>query len=142
MTTLTPEQIKEAAEQLDCGFRCFWNTKTNDFIFIPDLMKYPDMEMSSWEEEMDMLKYSRADFKEIPSLESSDSFEIMEQFTDQLPDTLKLKDELINALNRKHPFRNFKFVIDDSGDYRQNWFDFKNQWLQDWVKENFESTNE
>jgi len=57
--------------------------------------------------------------------QSSESIEIMEEFMNQLADNNKLKDRLINVLNRKKPFREFKFEIDNSGIYRQQWFDIK-----------------
>jgi len=44
---------------------------------------------------------------------------------------------LINALNRKKPFREFKFEIDNSNMYRQQWFDFKNAQLKEWVVKKF-----
>jgi len=49
-------------------------------------------------------------------------------------DPVKLQDKLINALNRKRPFANFKFII-DSSPYRREWFGFKKQWMEDHVKE-------
>jgi hypothetical protein len=61
----------------------------------------------------------------------------MADFADSLSDSHRLKSRLINALNRKKPFREFKFVIDNSGEYRQMWFDFKNRKLQEWGIENF-----
>ncbi len=64
----------------------------------------------------------------------------MADFAEQLDDSNKLKTKLINALNKRKPFREFKFVIDNSGEYRQKWFDFKNEQLQQWVKDKFEET--
>ena len=37
-------------------------------------------------------------------------------------------------LSKKKPFREFKFVIDNSGAYRQEWFDFKNRKLEEFVR--------
>jgi hypothetical protein len=58
----------------------------------------------------------------------------MGDFTETLNDSNPLKDKLFEALNRRKPFREFKFVIDNSGKYRQVLFDFKNQWLKDLVR--------
>jgi hypothetical protein len=65
----------------------------------------------------------------------------MEQFTETLPDSNSLKNRLINALNKRKPFREFKFVIDNSGDYREQWFDFKKQKLEEWVREKIDRLN-
>jgi hypothetical protein len=59
----------------------------------------------------------------------------MADFADQLDDKLKLKSDLIQSLNKKKPFREFNFVIHNSGKYRQQWFDFKTEKLQMWVKD-------
>ena len=67
----------------------------------------------------------------IEPLESHESFKIMEGFVEQVPD-LSLRNKLINALNRRKPFANFKYLIDDSA-YRQDWFDFRQAWLEEYV---------
>ena len=141
MNMLTNEQIKEIAEQLDCGFRCFWNKKSGELIFIPDTLKHPLMDIEVWAEEQEKLDSDFGNFFEIDPLESTDSFEIMEKFVDTLSDSNHLKKQLIEALNKRKPFREFKFVIDNSGEYRQKWFDFKNQELQNWVRERFDEIN-
>jgi hypothetical protein len=137
MPDLTNEQIREIAEQFDCGFKCFCNIETQHFIFIPDLLKHPDIDLSAWEEENHMLESHWDKFKEIESLGSNDSFKIMEDFVQELPDKILLKSELTNALINKKPFSHFKFIIDNSGDYRQAWFDFKRNWMHNWVLEKF-----
>lgn len=134
MTKLTQEQIKEIAEQLGCGFSCHYNIKTNDLLFIPDLENYLDEELDAWADDLKKIKKDKKNYKTIDPPKSSDSFEIMVQFIGTLPDDLKLKDVLSTALAKRKPFQEFKFAIDNSGDYRQNWFDFKNEMLVEWVK--------
>src|SRR6056297_1070258 len=74
------------------------------------------------------------DYFEFEGFESHESFKIMEDFAEIVEDT-KLRNNLINALNRPKPFRNFKWQIDNSGDYRQQWFDFKKMQYIQWIKE-------
>jgi hypothetical protein len=73
-------------------------------------------------------------------MESHESFDIMADFAENV-DSRELRDSLINALNRKHPFQNFKWVVDNSGPYRQKWFDFKNQRLIEWVEKKLDEIN-
>jgi hypothetical protein len=48
-----------------------------------------------------------------------ESFRIMEDFIYSLPENAhELKSKLVQALNRRKPFQNFKYVIDGSGKYR------------------------
>ena len=129
----TPEQIKEISEVLDCGFRCFWHKTNGELLIIPDTVKNYGMDMEAWEEDMDKLDENFTDYAEINQMESGDSFEIMEEFVETLPNSNKLKARLIGVLGRNKPFRNFKNVIDDSGDYRDEWFAFKDLKMQEWV---------
>lgn len=135
MQTLTELQIKEIAEQLDCGFRCFVHRQTGEIISILDTLRHPGMDTETWEDEQEKFDNNFDEYYEIEQLESRDSFELMADFTEQLDDKNELKRQLITALNKKKPFREFKFVIDNSGIYRQQWFDFKNERLKQWVKE-------
>jgi wyosine [tRNA(Phe)-imidazoG37] synthetase (radical SAM superfamily) len=134
MTTLTQEQIKEIAQELDCGNKCFVHKETNELIFIPDTDRNPTMDTEFFEEELEKIDNNFDDYNVIETLESSESFEIMADFTEQLADNNDLKTKLANALSKKKPFREFKFVIDNSGAYRQEWFDFKNSKLEEFVR--------
>ena len=125
MESLTKEQIKDIAEQMDCGFRCFCHKQNGELVFVPDTLRYPDIDIDACTVEMEKLDNNFGDYREIAQLESRDSFEIMKDFVETLSDFNRLKDRLIDALNKKKPFRSFKFVIDNSGDFRQKWFDFK-----------------
>ena len=124
--------IKEIAERLDCGFRAFIHIKTRQILFVPDDNNYSDFDTEAWAEELEQLENNFTDYYEIDKWTSSEAFEIMSEFTDQLTDN-NLQSRLIDALRKRKPFREFKFVIDSSGDFRQLWFDFKNMWQQDFV---------
>jgi hypothetical protein len=137
MPTLTAQQIKEIAEQLDCGFRSFWQKTTGELLFVPDLNNNPYADAEFYGEDLEKLDNNFGDYIEIEKPNSNDSFEIMANFTEYLNDNDKIKTDLINALNKKKPFREFKFVIDNSGVYRQQWFDFKNAQLKQWVIDKF-----
>ena len=78
----------------------------------------------------------KADFIKFDSLDSFESFKIMELFVEQLSDQ-HLKSELENILANKKPFQNFKHNIDHS-DFRQNWFEFKQKELKKRVKNELE----
>jgi hypothetical protein len=56
----------------------------------------------------------------------------MADFIDTVTDK-KVQDRLIKALNKSKPFRNFKYEIDNSGEYRQKWFNFKEQEYCKWI---------
>jgi len=132
---LKESQIQEIADQIDVGFKCFWSREDGELIFIPDEFRFPTMDFDAFEEDMDKIDENIGSYDVILPLESREGFKIMEEFADALSDSNKLKDQLFNALNRRKPFREFQWVIDNSGEYRDVWFRFKNRWLRDWVKE-------
>ncbi len=132
MERTTKGDIKEIADLLDCGFRAYLNMQDGLILFIPDNINSYDMDLEEWEEELERLEQYFSDYKEIEKWTSNDAFEIMSDFSNQLNDP-KLQARLFYALNNKKPFRAFKFIIDNSDDYRQQWFDFKNKWQQDFV---------
>ena len=51
MNSTTSDNLKEIAEQLDCGFRAFIHKTSMELIFIPDTNDLPDIDMDEWEEE-------------------------------------------------------------------------------------------
>jgi hypothetical protein len=69
---------------------------------------------------------------------SSKAFEVMESFVETVKDK-KLRLQLVSALQRKKPFANFKYIVDNSI-LREDWFKFKDEAYaeiaKEWIKEN------
>lgn len=142
MLIISQEQIKEIAEMLNCGFRCFCNKVTGEVIFIPDENKYSFIDWDDWANDLKNIRKNHLDYHEIEPLESRDLFNIMIEFTESLEDNNSLKERLIGALNKRKPFRGFKYVIDNSGIYRQQWYSFKENCIQEWVKREIDRINQ
>ncbi len=53
MKITSKENIKEIAEQLDCGFRAFIHKSTGQLLFIPDKKHLIDVDLSLWSEELE-----------------------------------------------------------------------------------------
>lgn len=74
----------------------------------------------------------------IVPLESSESFECMEDFADQVKDEHK-REVLYRALNRLHPFSGFRYAIEYTG-LLQDWYHFRDEWYEEkaeeWMKNN------
>ncbi len=132
---LPEETVREIAEMLDCGHVCYLNPDTNETVFIPN--------PASWEyfEEPDMVtkELEKVDSWErrikLAPPESFESFQFMESFIDELPESEStLRNKLISALSHSHPFARFKAVIDNCP-YRQEWFDHKQRCLEKYVRD-------
>jgi len=126
---MTDEQINELADNLDCGLRCFVHREKKTIVATPD----HDSDSELWDEVNDEIENNFDRYVEIEKMDSHESFRLMEHFIDTV-DNSQLRDKLEEALRRPKPFANFKFDIDNSGPYRQKWFDFKKQRTIEWVR--------
>jgi hypothetical protein len=136
-----PEKYRElvhtVAENIDCGLVCFINPETLEVEEIPKGMLdgFSDFsinrEFGDEHEDEDEQKFLHEDWETyitVEPRESSESFRIMEKFVDEVNDK-NLKNKLINALNNRKPFANFKNIV-ESSNYRKVWFAFKQHQLE------------
>lgn len=134
MKPLSQSDIKEIAEQMDCGMRCFCNTKTNKLLFLPADLEFEDDAAQFWQDEIEELDSQPLIYQEIERPESHDSFKMMREFANSDFIDKSFQEKLSNILEMRKPFANFKICIDTSH-YREDWFSFKNNWMQNWVKD-------
>ncbi len=142
-TAIIPDKYREmvhsVAERIDCGLVCFINPDTLEIEDIPVSLLEEEYSLFSeedeeGEEDKDGMRFYHDSWERYITVEqphSSESFGIMERFTDEVDDS-NLKRQLISALNRRKPFANFKSQIDQS-EYREKWFAFKQQELEKYV---------
>ncbi|WP_341904918.1 UPF0158 family protein [Fluviicola taffensis] len=128
---LTQEQVNEIAETLEMGMKCFWCRTTNELVFVPETDEFSDGE-EFYANEFEKLENNPEMFVEIEAMRSYDAFKVMKDFTERLKDN-GLKFQLEDVLSSKKPFQKFKFIIDNSGDYREQWFAFKSEKYREWV---------
>ena len=129
---LTARQINEIAQELEGGMKVFVNRENLEIKSIFDWEEsYGDNEF--WEEEMETIEKEWADYVTLTKMESWEAFKIMEDFVDEIDDE-GMKESLMKILGRKSPFANFKAEVESSA-YRQNWFDFRLEKYESYVKE-------
>ncbi|MFA5328762.1 MAG: hypothetical protein WC384_13300 [Prolixibacteraceae bacterium] len=130
--------VHDIAESIDCGMVCFVNPETFEMEDVPKTLLDEGFVFDEEEDEveekedtmfLEHLKWEKCITVEQP--ESRESFRIMEGFVSEVDDK-KLQKQLINALGNRHPFANFKNIIDGS-QYRKEWFAFKQQKLEEVV---------
>jgi hypothetical protein len=132
MIPFTKHQIKEIAEQFQCGFRAFYHKNSGELVFVPDTSSFYDIEINAWQDAFEKIEKNSSEYQEIDRMETRDSFRMMADFAEQVND-INLRNKFIDALNRKKPFSQFKLAIDYSPE-RQNWFDFKNKRFIEWTE--------
>jgi hypothetical protein len=145
---LTNELIEEIAEGLECGMRCFYNQKTGELKTsmnetnwgVSDSTMWYDDEEEGEEDDEDGEILNWMDYFEFEGLDSASTISIMSDFADSIHDS-RLQAKLHNALNRPKPFKNFKWEIDNSGETRNEWFQFRRMRFIEWVKIQIETEN-
>jgi hypothetical protein len=130
---MTDQQINELADNLDSGLRCFVHKDKKAIVTTPDTINNPDSDSEWWDEANEEIENNFDSYVEIHKMDSHESFRLMENFIETV-DNVPLRDRLQEALRRPKPFANFKFDIDQSGIYRQKWFDFKKRQMIEWVR--------
>lgn len=128
--------LNPIAQSIDCGQVVYINLDTMETEeVVPDMEDPEDFELNygdcDWATEPAFYKWENT--IRFEPLEPHESFKIMEAFAENMGNE-KFREQLFHALNHRKPFANFKWKIDNSN-YRQNWFDFKQQRLENHVRE-------
>ncbi len=137
---ISEEKIKEIAEELECGMVCYYNIKTGKVVSILDPDNYAMMNSEFWEKELRKIHSKINDYLIFENFDSRESFNMMADFANSINDK-SLSDALLDALDRPKPFRRFKNVIDNSGPYREIWFEFKSMRYIESVKDQLNRHN-
>jgi hypothetical protein len=141
MIDLTKEQIKEIADNLDSGLKCYYNKITHELKEILDFDANPGADEEPWQEMIDEIEENYSDYVVFEQMGSRESFNVMEDFIEEV-DNIEFKKRLSWALSRSHPFRNFKDEIDYQGEYRERWFKFKTGKYIEYVEKQILEYNE
>ncbi|MGV3640820.1 MAG: UPF0158 family protein [Adhaeribacter sp.] len=129
---VTAKQINEIVQDLDCGFRCFIHKESGVIRVIPDERQISGFDGEGWEEDQQELTDNEEQYLEVEKMPSPEEFQVMEDFTRQVAhDTLRRR--LTDILRGPKPFRKFKEQVQAAGDYREEWFAFRDARQVEWV---------
>jgi hypothetical protein len=138
MDKIMKDILKDIAGTLEYGMDCYYNPNTAEVISIPNedaLMDCDDAD-EIFGEDLKKVESKKVHFVKIKVPENSESYEIMKDFKDEVSDAY-LNRQLTAALNNRKPFQHFKHLIDNS-QYRQKWFAFKREALENYVRRQLE----
>ncbi len=128
------KHIKIIAEELESGMKCFFALKTGEIRTVPDFDDWLELDDEVFKQELRAIDEKRDDYFEFSRPGSRESYQIMVDFAEEIEHT-RLQNKLLNALDKRKPFQHFKREIDNSGEYRQKWFDYRKMRYIQWVKE-------
>ncbi|OGU16668.1 MAG: hypothetical protein A2X61_10820 [Ignavibacteria bacterium GWB2_35_12] len=140
MLELSKDKIREIASELECGMVCYCKIENQELVSIVDFDHHIYAEEEDWAEQIEKIEKEREKYLMIEPMDSHESFRVMDDFIETV-DNDKLAHELKIALEKKQPFQNFKYVINNSGEYREKWFKFREQKYNEWVEQQLEMYN-
>lgn len=136
---LPVEVVKDIAQNLVCGNKSWYHIPTRDVLWIPDVDER-SLQDDIWKKVQNEINEKAPECIAFETLKSHESFCIMESFAETQVGDRIFRANLITALANKKPFAHFNAIIHNSN-YRQAWFDFKNQWYIDYIREEVERYN-
>ena len=136
---MTEKEINEIADNIIAGLTSYIDRDSNEIIAIPDIDEFSDT-YEVWADQIKEIKENYDRYIIIEKMDSGDSFKVMERFIEYVSNGA-LREKLLTALAKRKPFSNFKFEIDNSGPFRQKWFDFQKEQVVKWVKDQLELDN-
>ena len=80
--------VTNIAQELDCGFDCYFNSSTEEIIAIPNFSQFSDEEYfkEAFRERLEKIEKQHSDYIKFEALEGFKSFKIMERFVEQVAD--------------------------------------------------------
>ena len=130
---LTPEILKEIADQLDKGMLCFYNIKTGELESVPDENRLPGYDEEPWADALEKIDENYGDYVRFEGMDSHESFRIMEGFVDEMPNN-EVRNRFIHALEQRKPFQQFKSLLHYYPHLLEQWYVYKTQCYIEFVK--------
>jgi len=138
---ISPETIKEIAEQLDMGMKCYYHIQTGELEYYPDELKgHAGFDEELWEESINKVEENYQEYIRFEGMESHESFSIMEDFISMISEE-KILRRFEDAIGYRKPFQNFKQLLLSYPDLREQWFAYKDRRFIEFVKEQVEVYN-
>ena len=134
---ITDEQLQSIAENLDRGMKVYFNTETHEIKSMVDFENNIYAEEEEWEEDFKEIEEDIDNFLLFEKMSSGESYRMMEEFVETVKDK-ELKKNLELGLSLSNPFQNFRDIIDGHQDYREKWFEFKDQKYVDYINAKLE----
>ena len=141
MLKISPETIKEIAEQLDTGMKVFYHLPTGELASYPDGLKWGgEIDEEAWGDDMAKLDENFHEYVAFTAMESHESFGVMEDFIETIAEK-DVKEKFENIIQRKKPFQQFKYLLFDYPLLREQWFLYKDERYREYVLEQIDDYN-
>ncbi|MFH1101882.1 MAG: UPF0158 family protein [Methanobacteriota archaeon] len=116
------QELVDAIEESDVMQHYFIDTQNNELIYINEAID------DDYEKRLDEMEDDR--YLMVPARLPQDNFLIMELFVYEKIQDTKIAEKFHQVLERKKPFRNFKDLLFDYPDLREQWFTYHREHLK------------
>lgn len=128
--------IPGIADSLQCGLISYIHKTTFEVLTMGDHEFVDNYGDDPWEEDRERVLEEPFAWICISKPTPSEGFKIMADFAENMVGG-RLRTDLIDALNRSKPFRNFKGIVESSA-ARNDWFSFRDAAYRQYVSDAIE----
>ncbi len=132
--TISLKQVYQALEEASEAYTLFYDTKTGQTVYLPDVFIAGERNEELEEE----IENNPGRYLRFPTKTEIHDYQIMKQFIYSLPMSIERK-ELVSSVHGKGAFRKFKATVRHYGMEKQ-WYTFREEALRqmavEWCKEN------
>ena len=123
------------------GMMCFYHKTTGALESYPDELRgHSGFDEEMWEEAINKVEKNYADYIRFEAMAGRDSFSMMEDFISMISnENIRLRFE--DAIGYKKPFQNFKQLLQNYPDLREQWFAYKEHRYIEFVREQVAAYN-
>jgi hypothetical protein len=117
--------------------KVYLHTETHEIKSLVDFENNIYAEEDEWEDDLKEIEEDHDHFLLFEKMSSGESYRVMEEFVETVKDK-ELKKKLELGLSLSNPFQNFRDIIDGYQDYKEKWFEFKNEKYVDYINAKLE----
>lgn len=124
---------------IQSGFDIYINTDTGESKSILNSMNYGENAGDIWKDEYQDMNDRWKNYIKIEPPQSYDVFEIIENFINNLPDSI-IKSNFIENLNKQKSLSYINEIIENS-EFREEWYIFKDSYYFSYLDRNLKLNN-
>ncbi len=121
--TISLKQVYRALEEADDAYTFFYDTKTGQTVYLPDVFIAGERNEELEEE----IESNPGRYLRLPTKTEIHDYQIMKQFIYSLPMSIERK-ELVSSVHGKGAFRKFRATVRHYG-LEQQWYTFREESL-------------
>lgn len=138
---LSADIIKDIAEDLEMGMKCWYHIPTGEVLSAPDSLRHDYIDDEIWADTFKDIDEKIEECIAFEGLATHEEFSIMESFAENQVSDPEVRSRLAYALSQRKPFMHFKSAIHYDSDYLDAWYAYKLQCYIDHVRQQLDYYN-